>query len=55
MKEIGKKILIIILFIVVFALALWIIWDNQRIVVTPFEVESEELPESFDGYRIVKF
>ncbi|MBR5127348.1 MAG: metallophosphoesterase [Roseburia sp.] len=54
MKEIGKKILIIILLIVVFALALWIIWDNQRIVVTPFEVESEELPESFDGYRIVQ-
>ena len=39
---------------VVLVLALWIIWDNQRIVVTSFEVESERLPESFDDYRIVQ-
>lgn len=46
--------MIIIVLMVVLVLALWIIWDNQRIVVTSFEVESERLPESFDDYRIVQ-
>lgn len=45
--------MIIVLMIIVLIFAVWIIWDNTRIVVTKFEVESESLPESFEGYRIV--
>ena len=52
MKEIGKKILIIILIMLAVVFAAWIIWDNQRIVVTEIEVESERLPQNFAGYRI---
>ena len=54
MKEIGKKILIVALLIGAALLAVWIVWDNKRIVVTSFEVESKHLPDAFDGYRIVQ-
>ena len=54
MKEIGKKILIIVLLIGAVLLVSWLVWDNQRIVVTSFEVESEHLPDEFNGFRIVQ-
>lgn len=54
MKEIGKKILIIVLLIGTVLLVSWIVWDNQRIVVTSFEVESEHLPDEFNNFRIVQ-
>lgn len=40
--------------IAVFLFIAWVVWDNTRIVVTTMEVESERLPEEFDGYRIVQ-
>jgi len=45
-------ILILALVLIALAFAAWVAWDNARIVVTEFEVESTQLPESFDGYRI---
>ena len=54
MKEIGKKILIIVLLIGAIVLLSWIVWDNKRIVVTSFRVEDEQLPKEFAGYRIVQ-
>lgn len=44
--------MILVLLIVAIAFVAWVAWDNARIVVTPIEVKSERLPESFDGYRI---
>jgi len=44
--------LILALIGMVFVFGAWIAWDNARIVVTKIEVESERLPESFEGYRI---
>lgn len=40
--------------IVVLLLAVWIAWDNERIVLTTIEIESDRLPEHFDGYRIAQ-
>ncbi len=40
------------LILVALALVIWIVWDNTRIVVTEYEVESTRLPEAFSGYRI---
>ena len=54
MKKIGKKILITVLLIGAILLTLWIVWDNERIVVTSFEAESKQLPDAFDSYRIVQ-
>lgn len=53
MNKIGKIILILIVGIIALLLAVWIVWDNTRIVVTEIEAESERLPESFDNYRII--
>ncbi len=53
MSKIRKRILIIGLIIAAVCLAVWIVWDNKRIVVTAFEINSGRLPEAFDGYRIV--
>ena len=46
--------MIVVLLIGTVLLAVWIVWDNKRIVVTSFEVESKHLPDAFDGYRIVQ-
>lgn len=32
----------------------WIIWENQRLVTTHYEVADSGLPESFDGFCIVQ-
>ena len=54
MKKTRKKILILGLIIVAVLLVAWIKRDNERIVVSTFTVESERVPETFDGYRIVQ-
>ena len=54
MSEMGKRILIIGLIIVMVCLAAWIIWDNGRIVVTTYEIKSKRLPKTFAGYKIVQ-
>ena len=54
MSEIGKKILIIGLIMVIVCLAVWISWDNGRIVVTTYEINNKRLPEAFAGYKIVQ-
>ncbi len=50
-----RKILlpIIIVLAVVFALELYLAWENKTIVTTKIEVVSEKIPESFSGYKIV--
>lgn len=50
-----RKILlpIIIVLAVVFALDLYLWWENKTIVTTKIEVVSDKIPESFSGYRIV--
>ena len=48
-----KHIIFIICACVVFsALIGWIIWGNLAIEVTEFSVQSGEIPEAFDGFRI---
>jgi len=44
--------LILALGVTALVFAVWIAWDNARIVVTEIEVESARLPESFADYRI---
>lgn len=54
MSEIGKRVLIIGLIIAMVCLAVWISWDNERIVVTTYEINNKRLPEAFAGYKIVQ-
>lgn len=32
----------------------WVIWDNNRFVVTQYTIENEKIPESFAGFRIAQ-
>ena len=32
----------------------WVIWDNNRFVVTHYTIENEKIPESFTGFRIAQ-
>ena len=41
---------VIAVFLVIFTL--WMIWGNVAVTVTEFMVESNELPEAFNGFRI---
>jgi len=52
MNKTRKIILILALGVTALVFAVWIAWDNARIVVTEIEVESARLPESFADYRI---
>lgn len=48
-----KKKLILSFLTVLFAvLAIWIAWGNSALELNRFEVKSDRIPESFDGYRI---
>ncbi len=56
MKGRKKKLLISLsfIFILLIALAVWIIYDNTQVVVNNLTIKSNKLPESFDGYRIAQ-
>lgn len=49
-----KKRIWIPLFLLLFTLAVigWILWGNTALQVSRYTVESKDLPESFDGFRI---
>lgn len=52
MKKKTKKYLGI--GVIVLVVLVWLIWSNQRIEVTQYTVESENLPHAFDDYTIVQ-
>ncbi len=56
MKGRKKKTLITlgIIFILLIALTVWIIYDNKAVDITSFTIKSDKLPNSFDGYRIAQ-
>ncbi len=45
---------ILIFAILLALLTAWLIWDNARIVTTRYTVESDALPEEFEGFVIVQ-
>lgn len=49
-----KKIKRITLALVLILAAVWAVWENQALVRTDYQVTSSNLPQAFDGYRIVQ-
>lgn len=49
-----KRILRIILVLALILVTVWLIWENQALVRTDYAVKSSNLPQAFDGYRIVQ-
>ena len=47
-----KKLLICLAALVV--LAVWVLWANTALEVNDYVIESEKIPESFDGFRIAQ-
>lgn len=49
-----KNLIIIISSLAVFVIAftVWMIWGNVALTVSDYRVESDEIPEAFDGFRI---
>ncbi len=45
---------ILIVFSVLLVLALLIYWNNKSLVITEYQYRSEQVPESFDGFRITQ-
>ncbi len=50
-----KKLFVplIVLLVVGVSLAIWLTWENKALGTTEITVKSENIPESFSGYRIV--
>ncbi len=54
-KRIITITIIAVLFVAVFsAFTAWMIWGNLAISVSEYRIESEKLPEAFDGFRIAQ-
>lgn len=49
----GKRLFLIALLVVV-CLGIWVLWGNAALEVNEFEVESERIPGSLDGFRIAQ-
>lgn len=47
-----KKVLLFFFALALAAFSTWIAWDNRRIVVTDYQVISQNLSKEFDGYKI---
>lgn len=53
-KLTKRKITLRILFALVVAFVIWTVWGNLTIGTTYYEIRSKELPEAFEGYKIVQ-
>lgn len=53
-KKTAKLIIIVALVLVVSALFGWLVYSNLKIELNTYKVESDKIPEAFDGYRIVQ-
>lgn len=51
MKKKKWRIALVVALILVI---LWMVWENRALVRTDYEVTSSNLPQAFDGYRIVQ-
>jgi predicted MPP superfamily phosphohydrolase len=49
-----KKILMAVCAAVLLPLLIWTIWSNTTLQLTEFTVQSPEIPEAFDGFRIAQ-
>ena len=55
MNRKKKKIVIVsIIFAVLAAISVWIAWGNSALMVNEISVTSDELPQSFSGYKIAQ-
>lgn len=45
---------LIVCTVVLFAFTLWVLWGNTAVELNEYTVQSESIPKSFDGYRIVQ-
>lgn len=53
MKTRKKLVPVIVILVLAVAISIWLDWENKALGVTEITVTSEEIPESFSGYRIV--
>ncbi|HHV08973.1 MAG TPA: metallophosphoesterase [Clostridiales bacterium] len=59
MKNIKKKskqrrMVLTVLLVIIFALPIWVYWGNISIQTTQISINSEKIPESFKGFKIVQ-
>ena len=51
-KRKKKRIVLSLLFAVLVALAVWIVWGNTALELNTYTITTSRLPKNFDGYRI---
>ena len=49
-----RKKMLVATFVVIVALAIWTIWSNSAIELNKYGVSSENLPKTFDGFKIAQ-
>ena len=51
-RKMNLRIILPVLLVLLLALAGWILWSNRALELNTYTVESLDLPNSFDGFRI---
>lgn len=49
-----KKIVLACVAVILVVFTIWMIWGNVAVTVTKYSVSSDDLPDAFDGFRIVQ-
>jgi len=52
-KSKKRKIVLLVLLLILVGLSVWIYWGNTSIQTTQIRINSEKIPASFDGFKIV--
>lgn len=52
MKKSKKRYGVLLIIFVLFAI--WVVWSNTALELNEYKIKSEDLPESFDGFRIAQ-
>ena len=54
MKNRNQRIRLLTAFIIFLCLGIWGLWANTALEVTEYEIESDRIPQGFEGFRIVQ-
>lgn len=49
-----RNVLLLLLGLLLICTIIWVIWGNTALTVSEFDIESDSIPKSFDGFRIVQ-
>ena len=54
MKKRNKKVFLLVSLLVLICIAAWTIWENTALEVNEYGIQSDQIPEAFNGFRMAQ-